>query len=143
MALMNIRQRILPLAVIVTSSCAAQDTDVRALCKNDGPEADPPATFEQIRLGMSYDEVFEILGEPGYSPTRGQIYSYTGDGCFADGPMTPLVGCGFIMEFRYFENMVEDEPILPGDPCCYKSPYLPDRTSEWTLKACRWGGIGE
>ncbi|NIA28232.1 MAG: hypothetical protein GWP02_09260 [Desulfobulbaceae bacterium] len=84
-----------------------------------------------ITENMSYANAVAVLGEPDHSPTEGQYYFATEGTCWADGPETPVATCGFVLEFRDYDRIVE------------KSPYLPRMRSDWELQSCSWGGIGE
>lgn len=66
-------------------------------CEIHGPTDRAPPTIHRLRAGMSRADVQKILGEPDYSPARGQYYFATGGGCELEpGRIAP---CGYVLEF--------------------------------------------
>lgn len=118
-------------SVILIASCVDSQTESTQFCEINSAESEPPRILALVLEDMSNASVVAALGEPDYSPTDGQYYFSTEGSCLADGPGTAAAICGFVLEFRDYELIVD------------KSPYLPEEKSDWQLQSCSWGGIGE
>jgi hypothetical protein len=87
-------------------------------CDIDGPAALAPAYLHKLKLGMSRAEAEALLGAPSYSPSPGQFYHSTGDGCRVGTEDQGMdVPCGFVVQYS-----------LP---------------SAQRLETCWWGPIAE
>lgn len=90
-------------------------------CHVDGPRELIPDTFEKVKIGMTFQELEQVLGKPDYSPTNGQYYYSTEGRCPLNGDTGMMVTCGYVIEFR---KSGEEE---------VKS----------NIQSCSWGAIGE
>jgi hypothetical protein len=69
-------------------------------CDIDGPAALAPAYLHKLKLGMSRAEAEALLGAPSYSPSPGQFYYSTGDGCRVETEDRAFeVPCGFVVQY--------------------------------------------
>ena len=122
---------LVPVVILTACSCSNDSESTNrvhcSISSNDNPL---PTTYDQVVLGMAYDEVAGLLGEPDYSPTDGQYYHATGGDCRIEG--RPDAPCGYVMEYRvivYTDDGIEID--------------LPEDVKDYRLKSCSWGGIGE
>jgi hypothetical protein len=94
---------------------------VGAHCELNGPAELRPATLATIRIGMTREQVREILGPPDYSPVDGQDYHSTPGECELEtGRMAP---CGYVIEYRDYSSATAE--------------------NTGRVVECRWGAIGE
>ena len=128
---MTVRLLFLALTAFAISDALSEDSKEEVHCEIWSPANPPPDAIKQIRLGMSYLEVVELLGEPDYSPIVGQYYHSTGGNCTTDGG--PDAPCGFVLEYRTIDYGSSDGI----------SVTLPDNVEDYRLQGCSWGGIGE
>jgi hypothetical protein len=107
------------LLIVCVTACHPQ-TDVPG-CEISGPEVLLPERVKQVRLGMTKNELEDVLGQADYSPVEGQYYFSTGGNCPLDEG-DRVASCGVVAEFRDYSN----DGVLTG-----------------SLQTCRWGAIGE
>jgi len=96
-------------------------------CRIEGPLELMPERIKQVRLGMSQNELENLLGPADYSPTEGVFYYSTGGDCpLEDCPLDDanrVASCGLVVEFRDYSSY---EVVISR-----------------TLQSCWWGAIGE
>ena len=142
-AFVNNWRRLFPVLTLTLVSCWADERSSKPICEIRSPETEPPVSITLIDDQMPYGDVIAILGEPDYSPTEGQYYYTTGGDCSLPTSGGRYALCGFVLEYRDYDRMVELDPIPPDNSRRYRAPFLPDDRSDWRLQSCSWGGIGE
>lgn len=95
-------------AILVSSGCGPGALErARLRYQADRDYASLETIYERLKMGMERAAVERLLGQPGYSPTEGQVY-YLSDRQVAMGAQHQ-VPIGIVVDYRDRDGAVTDE----------------------------------